>query len=44
MTPHITGLSTHYNQRATNIFVDNMNMGIDNKRNFKNLVDLDKGY
>lgn len=44
MTPHITGLSTHYNQRATNIFVDNMNIGIDNKHNFKNLVDLDKGY
>lgn len=44
MTPHITGLSTHYNQRATNIFIDNMNMGIDNKDNFKNLVDLNKGY
>lgn len=44
LTPHITGLSTHYNRRATNIFIDNLKAGIDNRDKFKNVVDISKGY
>ena len=44
MTPHITGLSRRYNERATEILKQNMRMGIDNSDKFVNLVDYDKGY
>ncbi|UTH13373.1 NAD(P)-dependent oxidoreductase [Macrococcus equipercicus] len=44
MTPHITGLSRHYNARATNIFKGNLKKGIEHSSAFINLVDYDKGY
>ncbi|RXK17734.1 NAD(P)-dependent oxidoreductase [Macrococcus sp. DPC7161] len=44
MTPHITGLSQHYNTRATEIFEFNLDLGIENKQAFKNLVNLEAGY
>ncbi|TDM05289.1 NAD(P)-dependent oxidoreductase [Macrococcus lamae] len=44
MTPHITGLSRRYNERATNIFKENLKIGIDNSKDFINLVDYTKGY
>ncbi|WP_414045866.1 phosphoglycerate dehydrogenase [Macrococcus equi] len=44
MTPHITGNSLHYNQRATEIFKHNLSIGINSSKEFKNLVDTNKGY
>lgn len=44
MTPHITGNSVHYNRRATEIFKKNLSVGIENKADFVNKVDVSKGY
>lgn len=44
MTPHITGNSTHYNDRATEIFRHNLKTGIDHKDQFINIINFDKGY
>lgn len=44
MTPHITGNSIHYNRRATEIFKKNLSIGIENKTDFVNKVDVTKGY
>lgn len=44
MTPHITGLSQHYNKRATNIFEYNLKLGIEKHQAFKNIVNLEEGY
>lgn len=44
MTPHITGNSRHYNDRATDIFVRNLRRGLEHKEHFENIVSYDKGY
>ncbi|MCE4957531.1 NAD(P)-dependent oxidoreductase [Macrococcoides caseolyticum] len=44
MTPHITGNSKRYNERATEIFRHNLSLGIENNNKFKNRVDMIKGY
>ncbi|TDM39241.1 hydroxyacid dehydrogenase [Macrococcoides goetzii] len=44
MTPHITGNSVHYNRRATEIFKKNLSVGVENKADFVNKVDISKGY
>lgn len=43
LTPHIAGVSRDYNQRAVNLFVENLNRYLKGKKPY-NLVDLERGY
>lgn len=43
LTPHIAGVSRDYDQRAVDLFVENLNRYLDGKKPF-NLIDLKRGY
>lgn len=43
LTPHIAGVSRDYDQRAVDLFVENLNRYLDGKKPF-NLIDLRRGY
>ncbi|CAM3382665.1 D-2-hydroxyacid dehydrogenase [Marinicrinis lubricantis] len=44
ITPHIGGLSEHYHERATDIFIENLQAYIQNRIPSRNVVDYDKKY
>ena len=43
LTPHIAGVSRDYDQRAVDLFVENLNRYLDGKKPL-NLIDLERGY
>lgn len=43
LTPHIAGVSPHYNQRAVTLFVENLNRYLDGQL-LLNQIDLQRGY
>lgn len=44
MTPHITGVSPKYNERATSQFIKNYKIGLNEVEKWQNIINFDKGY
>lgn len=44
ITPHLSGISAQYQQRAMEIFEKNLGVFLADRHNYLNVIDLDKGY
>lgn len=44
ITPHLSALTNMYLPRAYEIFTKNLRIYVNNKKNFINVIDLDRGY
>lgn len=44
ITPHISGISPQYQERAFEIFEENLKVFQQKEKNYRNFIDLEKGY
>ncbi|TMN22859.1 D-2-hydroxyacid dehydrogenase [Lentibacillus cibarius] len=44
VTPHMSGISPHYQKRALEVFEENLKVYLQNRNDFVNRIDVTKGY